>query len=837
MICTTSELRAACRVGPSKRPPTVLPVILAAAFLGTLLPRDARAGSFSEGMAAWRRGDLPAAAASFQAALALGDAPPEWSTWYLAQVEVARGESRVARFRLEPLARHASGALRYRATDLIARTLAAEGQHYAATRWLLDLAEDTQLGPRARFRAGEILLAAGDTPAALRTWSALCTRYPDAPAAHRAVLRILDLSGPVPPVGDYELLLLARSAAAAEDFTTADVLLESTVQRRMDRRIRDDLLRLHGDVLLRMSQYDRALETYREARTLTLDPVLLDRIDRRILLCRLHRGETSPIFSSRRRALRAEGDPEFLAAFQAVAALRRLAGDNRLSRAITELTGAYTFEAFLAAWEDAGGWNGVSTSSPDAWKAAVQASDGLTDPEERAIALALLARQDPRRAVDWWRGVLYATDDPWLAARAREGILAADSAGASWTTEADQLLGVALRALQAGKPGEALRHLRVCRFGYPKTPAAETAHDLARQIVEPWFRNADLPDPRLEEARALLAAGAPDAAALVIEEDPRPEARIVRLFALHASDQTAELVRATRSWQASLPARLLPDELPDSVAALLHPLWAGSTFTRYQPRSASTQPSPRPTARGARPGGASDPVSIRTPGRDSALLHALAFASSGLDRFHQSGYRLGLMGIDAEATVYAREIPGAPRLDAIDLLDPDSAVAFASWLLDDLASQLGESAPHRLGAAWLAGPAFLAPPAGASPLVTLARLPFPRARKQFLTFLAAYDDYAAKLPATRHVTSAPNTPASRRPGAVSPTPPSAPSARSGPPPRPGSNPPRPDRRPVAAAPTPLVPSARLIEPQNALSTRNRHHPTARPDTPSHTTSP
>lgn len=809
---------------------------MAAAILATLLPGISRAGAFSDGVSAWQRGDLPAAAASFHAALALGDAPPEWSTWYLAQVEVARGDSSVARFRLEPLARHTTSALRYRATDLIARTLAAEGQHYAATRWLLDLAEDTRLGPRARFRAGEILLAAGDTPAALRTWSALCTRYPDAPAAHRAVLRILDLSGPVPPVGDYELLLLARSAAAAEDFTTADILLESTVRRRMDRRIRDDLLRLHGDVLLRMSQYGRALEAYREARTLTLDPVLLDRVDRRILLCRLHRGETEPVVSSRRRALDASGDPEFLAAFQAAAALRRLGGDDRLSRAITELTGAPTLEAFLVAWEDAGGWNGVYTSSSDAWRAAVQASDGLSDPGERALATALLARHDPRRAPDRWRGVLFATDDPWLAARAREGILAAAGSQASWAGEADQLLGVALRALQAGRPGEALRHLRVCRFGYPGTPAAEAAHNLARQIVEPWLGGPDLRDPRLEEARALLGAGAPDAAALALEDDPRPEARTLRLFALHASAQTSELVRATRAWQASLPARVLPDELPDSVAALLHPLWPGTAFTRILPRPAPARPAPRPSARGARPAAPPDPVPIRTPGRDSALLHALAFASSGLDRYHQSGYRLGLMGIDAEATVYAREIPGAPRLDAIDLLDPDSAVAFASWLLDDLAAQLGESAPHRVGAAWLAGPAFLAPPAGASPLVTLARLPFPTARAQFLEFLAAYDDYAARLPAPQRVSPPPGTPASRTPGTSSSTPPATPRARL------SSSTPRPSRTPAASAPAASAPAAsapaaRLIEPQNAPGAGGRHLPTAAPGTPSDTASP
>ncbi len=775
---------------------------LLATLLVSLVTAPALAGPFQEGCAAWQRQSYVEAAGSFRTAMMIGDAPPEWCSWYLAQIDLKTGETVAARVRLEMLAANPGAPMRYRAADLLARIHAADGQVYAAARLMLDLASDSRLGPRARFRAGELLLGAGDTPAAVRAWSALCTLHPDAPSAHRAVLRILDLSGPIPPVGDYELYLLARSAAAAGDFTTADVLLESTVRRRMDRRLRDDLLRLHGDVLLRMSQYERALEAYREARTMTFDPALLDRIDRRIVLCRLYKGDTNLATLTRRRTLASTDDPEFLQSIQVVAALRRLSGDDQLSRALPSLVGVPTFEAFLVAWEDAGGWSATDTSSSDAFRVALAAADGLTDPRERALSMALLARNDARRAVDRWRGVLYETDDEWLARRAAAAIRAAPGARALWEAEADQLLSAALRALQGERPTEALRHLRVCRLGYPGTRAAGTAASLARQIVGPWLEGGDDGGhPRIAEARLLLAAGAPDAAAITLEDVSTPAARTLRLFALEAAGQLAELVAATTAWQSTLPARVLADELPDSFVTLLHPAWRSPVFRNLLATPGTAAGSRRPRA------GIAAPATIRHG--DAALLHAIAFTISGLDPYYQSGYRLGLMGTDAEATTYAREFAGAPHLAPVDLLSPESAVPFAAWLIHDLAQNLGETEPHRLAAAWLAGPGFLAPPPGASPLVTLARLPFPTAREQFLRFLAAHDAYLALYP-----------PASARPAPARPAPPPARSAArpaasatapasTRTPARAGTTRPAAPAQPAPGAP---VPSARIVTP-------------------------
>lgn len=799
-------------------PRRLLVVVVALLALGSA----AAAGPFREGVAAMARADHAGAAEAFRRAMSSGDASPEWCSWYLAQAELALGETASARARLEMLSANPRAAVRRQATDRLAHILSADGRPYAAARILLDLASDSRLAARARFRAGEVLLAAGDTPAAVRAWSTLCTLHPESPDAHRAVLRILDLSGPIPPVGDYELLLLARSAAAAGDFTSADLLLESTVRRRMDRRIRDDLLILHGDVLLRMSAYGRALEAYREARTLTRDPAVLERLERRLILCRLHQGDTDIGALVRRRALPAAADPEFLEALQSVAALRRLGGDDRLSRALPSLAGIPTFEEFLVAWEDAGGWIGFDTSRHEAIRSALGAAEGLSVRRERALARALLARAEPRGAIDHWRTVLYETEDAWLARRAATAIASAPSASRTgWEAEAERLLAVALRALNAGRPDEALRHLRVCRLGYPGTRAAGTALQLSRQVTAPWVRGLAgdsggvEPEPTAE-ARRLLEAGLPDAAVIALDGRTDPHAALIRLHALHlqSTHASAELVAAADAWRASLPVRVFAEELPESAAAWLHPV--RPEFLRAPARGAAAAP---------RAGGRTAPVvaSPSSPGADRALLHALAFTASGLDPYFQSGYRLGLLGIDAEATAYARQIPGAPTLEPVDLLNTESALAFARWLLDDLAVNLGETEPHRLAAAWLAGPGFLAPPVGAPPLITLARLPFPSARDRLLRFLEAYDVYTTRLnalvPRPTPAGAAPATPAAAPPRTTAPASRPQPTAR----PRPATTTPaRSSTDSPAATPPPARPAARpAAQPSARILAPNR----------------
>lgn len=698
---------------------------------GSWLP--AHASTFQNGVMFLRAGRCADAESALARAMEEPDAPGDYALWFLALARENCGDTDGALASFRTLAADRMSALALEASLRAAELYASRGEAYAGVSMLLPWADDDRRGPRAAYHAGRIALESGDTEDAERIWSELFTLHPGSSFAHKAVLREMALHNALTEIDDYTLLSMARSAAAAADFLTAQDILESMERRAIDRRLRDDVLLLHGETLFRLSRYEEALATFREARMMTLGRAEEQKAELGIALSMLHLGDT-PYPSSIARLRR--GDSSVLDALETIAALRRARGDRSGAQALLEMLDRPTLTEFLLALDEAFPESAPAAASAplagdtrSAWRDALAAAERLTDPSDRGLAAAILAERASDNAVDFWRTVLMEAEDAWLARLAAARIEQLDTGAEALTpgtlaseaaqnAEAQALYDAALRALTDGRTGPATRELRVARYGYRGTPASRSATEFLRGWAAKEFPVAAA--GASATARMLEEAGAWKEAAEALEGSSEPRDVGLRADALAQSGQWTDAIGSLEELIARTGRPVATDDLAESLQEILYPL----PYREALERAADSY------------------------GVDPAILAALCRAQTRFDPAYHEGYRLGITGVDIEAVAFARQFADAPALAGPEeLLIPEKALAFSAWYVKFLGASFGETEPGRIAALLEAGPANRSEAAAGSEAEEIARLPFRSARRFVMDFLEAYDRYHARFPA------------------------------------------------------------------------------------------
>jgi tetratricopeptide (TPR) repeat protein len=712
---------------------------------------------FAAGIQSLRLGRFPEAESALIGSLIDTTVPAAWRTWFLARARIGRGDTIGALEALDTLPANAIPRLKFDAALMAARLEAAETSPYRGIARLLSHSEDPSLGARARYHAGELLLEFADTAGAARIWRDLCSYHPSSPYSHKASLRLLEFPANAGEIDAYGILNIARSAALLEDFGTAHQALETLARKRIDRRLRDDVLLLHGDVLFRLSRYRDALVCYREAILVSTDPAQRSEAERGTALCRLYLGDspsrTDALHAIRRRAI-AEDLQDRL---ETLSALMRVRGDSQGAAEIRSVLARPSLEDFLEALrrvprsvngEDL--WESPVVRA--AWRSALERAEEIAHRSDRALAVALLAERGIGRADDLWRAVLAESPRDALLERARRAIerFSAGKDSRGYGREADALLGAALRALGDGEAAVAVSRLRTIRYGYPGSPAAAEAARLLERTNAAWLERTPPSTPehdaRVADARRLLEAGAAREAALELEGVGGIAAAQLRIRSLEMASQTSDAINEAESARGAATWPIHFDELPAWISRALFPLPDSPLF-----RAAAD-----------------------SEGVDPAFLAALARVRTRFDPVWHGGFQFGILALDAEAVGLAAQFPNAPRLRPEDLLLPDRSLALGAWMIRMLGEMLEDSSEARI-AGLLAVGIGNAPEwePGMSVLEWIAHLPFRSARDATLDVLDARDRYArhfARPSPSRALTPSRPAPASRAAPQTAPRP-------------------------------------------------------------------
>lgn len=670
--------------------------------------------SFVLGVVALRAERLDAADRLFRAAAAAPDAPHDWLRWFRAALALRRGDTAAALTRLEEIGHP---RLRVEAAILGARIETDAARRYAVIGRLLQFGADQRFGGRALHHAAKLLDATGDTPAAERVRADLVAWHPASPFAHRAALSLLDDPAAPGRSSPWALLRMAQAARAAEDHVTAHAILEALARRRVDRRIRDDILLLHGDVLFRLSRYGEALVAYREAWSLATEAASAEEAELGMTLCRLYLGDSVSRAIAVERLRARQLPPRLAARLETIVGVKRVQGDHAAARELLSLFPTPVFEHFLEAWREP---RAAATE-----RRLIGLAERLAAPEERALAHALLAeRETGAAAADLWRRVLFESGHEALHVIANAGLARIETAppDAARRAAAEELLDAAYRAIIEDRGELALRQLRVIIRGHPATPAVAPARRLRDRLLAPHWRAAAA-TPEFRVALSLHRAGAHAEAADELELAPdaalEPGAALLRIEALDRAGRHHLAIEELERFLAAMPDGGSDAELAETFAAILHPVIHAELF-----RSVADSHRLEPAA-----------------------LLAYCRVATRLDPSFHRGHRLGLGAVDLEVLAFARAFPDAPRLAPADLLVPERALEMTAWLWRTLAERGGETAPLRVAGALLVGPGLLPAEKGLSDLEWIAAIPFQEKRARLLDFMVALERYRALLPA------------------------------------------------------------------------------------------
>jgi len=634
--------------------------------------------SFESGYQLYKQGRLPAAEAAFQKAALDDHTPADWNLWFLSVVQLERGETDLALLGLDQLSKNENSVLRFDALLKASEILLARGQRWSAAGNILAMANDPNEGAKAMFHAGNLVLAASDTAEAFRIWHDLHTRFPRSPYAHRAVLRILESGESLAHVDEYLLLAMARASFTSIDYLTSASILESLARRRIDRRLRDDVLLLHGDVLFKQSRYQDALSAYREARFLTDERDRQKKAYAGMIQSRLYMGEN--IRSDILRKLEVDGEPILVETLETVAALRRARGDIRGSEEILSLTDVPTFERFLQ----------QSCVPEEALR--------LSDREDRSLALALLAENC--RDAELWRSAIFETNHDYLLQKATEALKMSSE------SEASARYDVALDALIAGDSESAMRHFRVVKYGYPSTNSSKLAHQKMQGLIRPFF-DSDL--ERHPAAKTLSKAGAFNEAAVELRDKTGAFALHVEMLA--KAGLFSEAITQAEEYRSRLPWPVALQDLPQSFQKILYPTPYAALFRK-----------------------SADSFRV-----DAGTLSALARVQTQFNPSFHSGFRLGIAAMDLEAIEFAKGFNDAPQIQAEELLLAAKAIPMSAWFLKFLSKNLDETRPYRLAGAISSGIGNLpAKSRSTTELQWISELPFRNSRRFVMDFIVAY---------------------------------------------------------------------------------------------------
>jgi len=699
------------------------------ALLAALLLFSAGAGAandFARGYAAWEKGDTRAAVDGFAASVRR---QPEilWQAQYhLGQAQLAAGSTEAGIATLEELADSAaslpyafgsSADLAFRANLRLSEVLARQRDPYSAAGRLLSYSEDARHGPEALYRAGDVLLASGDTANALKVWKDLILMYPVSPFAHRAVLAILDMPSffdNMVRADNYLALVMARSAFAAGDYSTDSLILEPLMHRAVDRRLREEILVQYARLLYKLSQYDEALKAWREAERFAEEPEAILRARRNALLSALQLGDTVVAFTGLKQLAGGSWDESLREGVVTAAAVRRVRGDTALAALLPELIDTPVLESFLLAW------NAIDPASADvrrdpAYGLACARAERIADATDRSLALALIAERTAPGGVDLWRSLIDEGPPDYLLAHAARRIAAAPAAPRA-ADEAGALLDAALRASARQDASTAMRWLRLCRYGYPGTVAARRAEALMREMITEYAADTPPADerPRAAAAALLTEARAYGEADAVLAECDETWAQLRRARGAFDAGRAFQAVALVESVAQGAPWPLAVTDLPPALRRLGYPL-----------------------AFRAEVAAAADTWRI-----DPALLLALAREESAFDPTFHDDFRFGVAALPQEVVVFASECPGAPRMTPLDLFQPRAALGLNAWYLRYLSGELDDTRPARLAGARHAGLAFLPPwREGESELEWIATVPFAATRRLLLKVLFAREIY------------------------------------------------------------------------------------------------
>jgi len=663
---------------------------------------------FLQGLLAMNSNKIVLAEKYFDSAAVMSDSS-EWIQLFQAKIYLAKSDTERAKALLDELSVKGNSRISFDAAMFRAEIVTESETAYSSMKSLLSFIDDSIYGAEAAYLCGEILIKSGDTESALKIWTELSMLFPKSEEAYKSVLKISELSESLNSFEPYLLYRMAKCAFEHGDAQTASMLLKPLTRRRVDRRLRDDILLLQAEADFKLSSYREAFESYRDAASVTQNLLKREKAELGLILCKLYIGDSESRAAALKTIKQSKLEDRLADTIAMLASLMRCRGDSETYSDLMQVISTPTFESFIHEYHRA-----VSDSSLAInWRTALDVAERIEDSFDKALASALLAENSPLSAADLWRQTISLGASNYLILLAEDNITKKNDSNRA-TLEADALLNAALREFNLGRINSAFSLFRVLRLSYPGTVASFESEKISRKIIEPYFRIDSKLNRDLQTAQILIEGKAFQEAINILKGRYDPASVMLRIDAYEKSGLFHKSIREAEDFINNISMNITLFDIPETFLIHLFPIPYKELFR----------------------------LCGESYGIDPALLASIARIQTRFDPYFQSGYRVGIAGVDVDATTFAKNFIDAPKLEPFELLIPSKAVALQAWLLKNLKSAVNDSAPYKIASAYYSGPANLPNIVNCkNELEWISSLPFKSARVFALDFQYAYSIY------------------------------------------------------------------------------------------------
>ena len=679
-----------------------------------------------DGLAAYNQENYDSAIELFSRSISSNTPFRQWELFFRGKAYVRSGKNEAALKDFQKAAGKRKDLLSFECALNISNIHKNNDAIYSATARLLEFENSPTFGPEALYRSGKLLADHADTKQALNLWKNLVTLFPSSPFAHKAVLRLNDLPkeslNTLIDNNNYLALVMAQTAFNVGDYATTDLILDAVSRRALDRRIRSEILLLHGRALHRLSHYGKAIASFREAARYSHNAHSLAFARAGIILSELQRGDTVEPLTSLFRLPEWAYHGDFINGLSNVAALKRKSGDPVTAKSIHDRIDTPLFDEFLQSYEYLSGEKAPRTlkfSRERVYWDAYTLAERLSNRDDRSLALALLSQHAPSDTINSWRNVIYETDNEYLllyAAKKVESLLPVSNPE-TLKKEARMLYTSASRAFNNGSYSSGIRRMNVVRYGYPNTAAAERAVEFEQRVTANLFTPIAGSNNINQTATWLLEVGAYDCAVLYSERAKDPSSQILLLKALTAQNEIYPVVELIAKIIDQAAWTVSYSNLPATIKKRFYP----DTYTRQ----------------------------FKNAGRrfkiDPLLLKSLVREETKFDPTFTSSFRHGITALPVEVVDFSQAFDEAPRSSPIGLFIPDTAIELSAWYLSQISKAAESKNNLILAAAKYAGLNNITKaPNDSSELDFISRIPFQKARAFLLRFQRTIQLYQEK---------------------------------------------------------------------------------------------